>query len=88
VGPPRKTEGTGLGLSPTPEAAERIASSHVADHAPGEPTSRIMRRSFPPEASDYADDITDEAVAALQAEADEVLGDVSDWVVIDGYAGR
>lgn len=41
----------------------------------------------PPEAYDYDDDVTPEAIAQLRAEADEILSK-GEWTTIDGYVGH
>ena len=40
-----------------------------------------------PEAYDYHDDVTPEAIAQLRAEADEILSK-GEWTTIDGYVGH
>lgn len=41
----------------------------------------------PPEAYDYHDDVTPEAIEQLRAEADEILSK-GEWATIDGYVGH
>ena len=41
----------------------------------------------PPEAYDYRDDVTPEAIEQLRAEADEILSK-GEWTTIDGYVGH
>lgn len=40
----------------------------------------------PPEAYEYDDDVTPEAIALLRAEADKVLSK-GEWTTIEGYVG-
>lgn len=45
------------------------------------------RYAAPPEVFEYQADVTPEAVRAIQAKADEVLGNKDEWVVISGHVG-
>ena len=44
------------------------------------------QRHASPEAFEYGDDVTPEAIAQLRAEADEILSK-GEWTTIEGYVG-
>jgi hypothetical protein len=46
----------------------------------------IREAQCPPEAYEYDDDVTPEAIAQLRAEADEILSK-GKWTTIEGYVG-
>ena len=48
--------------------------------------SDLRETQCPPEAYEYDDDVTPEAIAQLRAEADEILSK-GEWTTIEGYVG-
>lgn len=59
--------------------------STMMEPAPGMPDNCVNTAEdrFPPEAYDYGDDVTPEAVALLRPDAVDVSGD--GWTMIDGF---
>ena len=52
----------------------------------GRNNQRHSNRPCPPEAFDYRDDVTPEAIAQLRAEANEIMSK-GEWTTIEGYVG-
>ncbi len=64
--------------------------SSLRKNAAGARSGRDNRDGLPPcppEAYEYDDDVTPEAIAQLRAEADEILSK-GEWTTIDGYVGH